>query len=273
MRTNVRIKFTGGKLRQILISDKNIFSDKSVDMSQELPDPEHKSEREPKVDSDDMVCEPKTAGLSVARSRARAIRTMRDLIDSNPDLDIFYTYTLDPAKIDRYSYTDVVEKWRQWADNRVRRHGMKYVGVAEHHKDGAIHFHGVTNSNAHEWVDSGHKDSDGHTIYNLESWKLGFSTAIFCYGSRSRLSSYIVKYIRKGDKVGGRWYYHGGKLEKPTYIYDSILTNSDSDSLRIWLAELVKTYADGNSKFDPSGVYTCDIDEINARIAGVNFEI
>lgn len=273
MRKNVRIKYTGGKIRQILISDKNIFSDNSVDMMQEMPEPEHKAEREPKMESDGVSCEPKHVGLSVARSRARAIRTMRDLIDSNSDLDLFYTYTLDPAKIDRYSYTDVVEKWRQWADNRVRRHGMKYVGVAEHHKDGAIHFHGVTNSAAHEWVDSGHKDSEGHTIYNLESWKLGFSTAIFCYGSRSRLSNYIVKYIRKGDKVGGRWYYHGGKLEKPTYIYDSILTNSDPDSLWVWLAELVKTYFDGTSKFDPSSVYTCNIDDINAKIAGINFEI
>ena len=35
-----------------------------------------------------------------------------------------------------------------------------------------------------------------------------------------QIANYIGKYITKGDKkIGGRWYYSGGKLEKPVYKY------------------------------------------------------
>ena len=127
------------------------------------------------------------------------------------------------------------------------RKGLRYVLVPEHHKDGAIHFHGLFND-ALDAVDSGtmsvpgrkapvcvrseaHRTAlerlGGHTVYNLPGWGWGFSTAIELYGERDAAISYVCKYIGKemsagdglGDvlpsKIGGRWYYSGGDLQRP----------------------------------------------------------
>ena len=157
---------------------------------------------------------------SLERSKRRARKAVYDYVGCNPDLDLFCTFTLDKEKIDRYDYNQIIRKVKYYLDNRVRRHGLKYVMVAEYHKDKAIHFHALINSAAVDMVDSGHCDSSGHKVYNLPSWKWGFTTAIKTYGERSGVCGYIVKYITKSDeKVGGRWYYHGGDLETPTYKY------------------------------------------------------
>ena len=48
----------------------------------------------------------------------------------------------------------------------------------------------------------------------------GDSTAIKLYGDYAKAVSYVVKYIGKEqEKIGGRWYYSGGKLGRPTVTY------------------------------------------------------
>ena len=60
----------------------------------------------------------------------------------------------------------------------------------------------------------------GHPVFNLPRWTLGFSTAIELYGEYASACAYVCKYVRKQEeKIGGRWYYSGGKLEKPTISY------------------------------------------------------
>jgi hypothetical protein len=128
----------------------------------------------------------------------------------------FVTLTLDPQRINRYDPVVVVKKLSYWLDNHVRRDGLAYVLVPELHKDGAIHFHGFFNE-ALTGRDSGHKDDAGHPIYNLPSWGWGFSTAIALYGDIDAAIGYTAKYVTKApEKIGGRWYYSGGKLERPT---------------------------------------------------------
>ncbi len=184
---------------------------------------------------------------SIRRSVRRAKKAVRDIARSN-DWTYFVTLTLDPDKVDRYSVTEVWKHLRHWLGNNVRRKGLIYLLVLEHHKDGALHAHGLFND-ALEAVDSGtmslpgrkapvkvrsqaQKEAferiGGHVVYNLPSWGWGFSTAIKLYGEKDAAISYVCKYIGKEmtgadgaqfgtpEKIGGRWYYSGGDLQRPT---------------------------------------------------------
>lgn len=172
---------------------------------------------------------------NVRRSRQRAITAVRDYALCN-DFGYFVTLTLDQTKIDRYDLAEIVRAMRVWCDNQVRRHGLRYVLVPELHKDGAVHFHGffpdgveVVDSGTiippgggkprkprskrqrSEWLEGG-----GHIVYNLPDWGYGYSTAIELYGNYHAAVAYVCKYISKAEgKLGGRWYYSGGKLKKP----------------------------------------------------------
>lgn len=148
------------------------------------------------------------------RARRRAAVAVYDLALCT-DFAYFVTLTLNKEMVDRYDEKEVIHKMSTWCDNHVRRDGLAYVLVPERHKDGAIHFHGFFNK-ALEVVDSGHKDSAGHTIFNLPAWSLGFTTAIALYGERRHACAYVTKYVTKQqEKIGGRWYYSGGALKRP----------------------------------------------------------
>lgn len=185
-------------------------------------------------------------------SRRRARRKIFDYCICN-DFDLFVTLTLDGSLIDRGDYSAVIKKLTNFLGNRVKRRGLKYIGVPEYHKNGGIHFHFLTTSCGFRLVDSGTvsvegkkkpikvstakrqriPESEWHTVYNVADWELGFSTAIFTYGSRGAVAQYMSKELCKSvqkslvdtgsiDKIGGRWYYHGGDLKKPVVMYDNV---------------------------------------------------
>ena len=176
---------------------------------------------------------------NLLRAKRRARAEVRDLALCNP-MRWFVTLTLDKEKIDRYDEKVIVQKMGQWADNHVRRDGLKYILVPEHHGDGAIHFHGFFND-ALKVIDSGTMTAPGwkkprrpksvaerekwaadgaRPVYNLPAWTYGFTTAIEVYGDYHAAVGYVCKYIAKeGDKIGGRWYYHGGRMEHPEVEY------------------------------------------------------
>lgn len=157
-------------------------------------------------------------GTDLERSMRRARAKLRRLALAN-DFKWFVTLTLDPAKIDRNDGAAVARALGRWADNMVRRKGLKYVLVPELHQKGGIHFHGFFND-AVEVVDSGHHDKAGHPIYNLPEWTLGFTTAIALYGDYPSAVGYVTKYIGKqGLRPMGRWYYSGGRLQEPSKVY------------------------------------------------------
>lgn len=152
------------------------------------------------------------------RSMRRARAKVRRLALAN-DFRWFVTLTLDQQKIDRYDMTVIVRKLSQWCSNQVKRKGLRYILVPERHKDGAIHFHGFF-SDCLEAVPSGHTDKQGHMIYNLPGWTLGFTAAIEVYGDYASAVAYVCKYIGKqGEKPAGRWYYSGGALAEPETFY------------------------------------------------------
>lgn len=165
------------------------------------------------------------------RAQRRARVAVRDLGLSN-DWAYFVTLTLDPQRINRYDPVEVVKHLNHWLDNHVRRDGLAYVLVPEHHKDGAIHFHGFFNG-ALPVVDSGHTDSGGHRVFNLPAWGWGFSTAIELYGEKAAAVAYCCKYVAKQqEKIGGRWYYSGGKLRRPDVRWSDVDFDALAEKLR-----------------------------------------
>lgn len=178
---------------------------------------------------------------SISRSKRRAKSNLLDFALCN-EFECFVTLTLNGDNIDRSDYKAVVKKLNTWLDNRVRRYGLKYVGVPELHKDGAIHFHILCNDvlntiysgtvirptggrpvKESTAIRQGFNLDDCRKVYNITDWTLGFSTMYHTYGDVRAVANYIVKYITKGDeKIGGRWYYSGGDLLKPVYKYDRV---------------------------------------------------
>lgn len=148
------------------------------------------------------------------RARRRARSNVRRLALAN-EFRWFVTLTLDPKKIDRYDVDLIVKRMSQWCSNQVKRKGLRYILVPELHRDGAVHFHGFFSDDLRA-VDSGVTDSGGHRVFNLPDWTYGFTTAIELYGERRSAVGYVCKYIGKDSrKIGGRWYYSGGNLQKP----------------------------------------------------------
>jgi hypothetical protein len=178
---------------------------------------------------------------NIERSKRRAKKQMFDYIICN-NFTNFCTLTLDPKEIDRRNYSAIIKKLNTYLDNRVRRQGLIYVGVPELHKNGGFHFHFLTND-VLPLIDSGtvirptggkpvkvetakrqgFELAECRTVYNISDWRLGFTTSIRTYGDPEAVANYIGKYITKGEKkVGGRWYYSGGKLLKPVYLYSRV---------------------------------------------------
>lgn len=214
------------------------------------------------------------AAANQDRSMRRAASQMRDICLSTP-FRYFVTLTLDPAKIDRHDMEALTKVLNRWADNRVRRNGLAYVLVPERHKDGAIHLHGFFTESVPlsdsgtmklpgakrprrprdakqraEWEAAGAKP-----VYNIPGWTLGFSTAIPLDGAYEAAVAYCCKYVRKAaEKIGGRWFYRGGKLGKPVVEY------ADVDVNDVAACEGAYTFTAGGHMFAMvrgKGVETC----------------
>lgn len=127
----------------------------------------------------------------------RTINKVYELSRSNT-WEYFFTMTFAPCKVDRYDYEVCSKKLAKWLNNTRRRYApdMVYLVVPERHKDGAFHFHGLfSNIGSLPLSDSGHKQN-GKTIYNLPTYKYGFTT-VSMVGDSGKASSYLTKYITK----------------------------------------------------------------------------
>ena len=160
------------------------------------------------------------AAENFERSSRRAKAKLYDIVMCTKGFSHFVTLTISPDAADRTDYKAIIHKMNNWLDNKVRRSGLVYALVPEFHSDGkSIHFHGFFNE-VLELVDSTRRTKDGKIIYNIPSFKLGFTTAIEITGERIAACRYILKYVGKsGAKVGARFYLSGGALGRPRYEY------------------------------------------------------
>ena len=181
-------------------------------------------------------------GEDCERSMRRARAKLRRLALAN-DFRWFVTLTIDPEKCDSFDGAAVIKKLNAWCSNMVQRKGLRYILVPERHESGRIHFHGFFSDSVEAMV-SGHYDSQGHPIFNLPQWSLGFTTAIELYDDYTRAVGYVCKYVGKqGEKPAGRWYYSGGDLREPEISYAEISP-----------AELLAEYPDQAFAFYPPGM-------------------
>ena len=157
--------------------------------------------------------------LEVSRARAKA--AVRDIARCNR-FDFFFTWTLDPKLIDRYDADAVKRAAYTHLKNLSSRKGFRYVIVPEHHRDGAIHFHGLCILGDVRIAPA----TDAHTgrplftdrqqpIFNMLDWKLGYSTCIPIDENYDRTCNYLVKYFTKdAQKMFGKWYLSSRSLRK-----------------------------------------------------------
>lgn len=207
---------------------------------------------------------------NVQRAVRRAKQNLRDLALCN-EMKYFITLTLNGEQIDRHDMAAITRKVNAWCSNRVQRDGLAYILVPERHTPkegetiGAIHFHGFVND-AVEVVDSGTISlpgckkpkrprskaqraewlaQGGQVVYNLPEWTLGFTTAIELYGDPVRAVNYCCKYIGKAqegevpERIGGRWFYHGGCHERPKVTYADVdFDRMEITSQNVWAFEV-----------------------------------
>lgn len=121
------------------------------------------------------------------------VRTkIKDYCLSN-NFTFFWTMTF---KSNRYDYQDAFDRMGRWLRKMRDKYGkFDYIFIPERHKDGAIHFHGVTGGFNGHIVDSGVKHR-GAKVFNCSDWEYGF-TELTAIRSRERCASYITKYVTK----------------------------------------------------------------------------
>lgn len=170
----------------------------------------------------------KNARISAERSKNIVLDLAR-----NNDFDYFVTLTFGIH--DRLNDSVVKGEWDNWRHEFRRKFSdAYYIAVPEYHEKGGLHVHMVMGNITDKdlqltdsgkvscsWCSKGccsreyyyrtkscHKKSmkytDGITIYNVNAWKLGYSTATVVQ-SKEAVENYIAKYINKGN-VDPRFY-------------------------------------------------------------------
>lgn len=166
------------------------------------------------------------------RSIRRTKTKIRDICSVNV-FDLFATFTFnaqkntDSARINTLKY---------WIKNQKKRIGVfDYLVIAERHKNGNLHFHGLLKDYKGKLTPAMHKGrlihKKGRQIFNFKSYKSGFSTvAMVDKGLKSQmtLSSYVAKYITKDTpSINGRHRYWASRgLKRPEVEENPIWYNS-----------------------------------------------
>lgn len=151
------------------------------------------------------------------------VRTkIKDYCLSN-EFTFFWTLTF--SGLDRYDNELCFLKLSKWLESMRKKHGkFNYIFIPERHKDGAIHFHGVTGGFKGVIVDSGvrHKRVK---VYNCSDWVHGFSTLTKIRNQKA-CANYITKYVTKDlDQEivgkGKKKYWSSRGLRLPAVEYSS----------------------------------------------------
>ena len=170
----------------------------------------------------------KHTGLEVERKEketaSRAVQRVYDLARSNT-FDWFVTLTFDGSKINRYVYDSCADAMKKFTDI-LRHNGNTWLIVAEQHKDGAYHFHGLISGSLvltkaiHPHTGGTMLDGHGRQIYNVKNYKYGFTTAT-AISDPARTASYLSKYLTKEIQVpkGRKRYWASRRLKSPVEEY------------------------------------------------------
>lgn len=157
--------------------------------------------------------------------------------------DYFITLTFNPDFINSYDPMLVNKAFRNWLHNMVKRYQMVYLAVPELHKSGRIHLHLLARGNF-RLIDSNHKLRDGRTIYNLDNWKYGWTTAIKLDDNHEAVCRYISKYVSKElRRILPNFYYAGGqglKREPETAYFNTDYKEFDGNEYHLPFSDFAK---------------------------------
>ena len=144
------------------------------------------------------------------------------------DFDYFWTLTF---KADRYDYDLAFKKMGKWLEKMRKKYGkFDYIMIPELHKDGAIHFHGVTGGLNALIVDAGVKHK-GAKVYNCLEWEHGFTT-LTKIRDKEKTASYVTKYVTKEMQnsiveKGKKKYWCSRGLRKPDVTFSELNLTPD----------------------------------------------
>lgn len=171
-------------------------------------------------------------------TKSRAVQKVYDLGKSN-NWEWFITLTFNPEKVDSLNYLETSTKMSKWINNIKRIcPNMKYIGVPElHNESKRYHYHFLmSNVDNLTFSDSGKvaigkytvdkisANGKGNTIFNLEDYKFGWTTATKVKDSNKSvgyLCKYITKEMTESVPKGKKKYWSSRNLDKP--IEDEIL--------------------------------------------------
>lgn len=162
-------------------------------------------------------------GLSVERKEkenaSRAKRKVFEYVRSN-SFDWFITFTFNEDSVDRYDYNSCADALKRYTDILYHR-GHTWVIVAEQHKDGAYHFHGVISGDlsvvpAINPITGKQLVKNNRKIFNVQNFKYGFTTATKI-SDPVRTATYLSKYLSKSMSVpkGRKRYWASRGLSLP----------------------------------------------------------
>ncbi len=172
-----------------------------------------KYDRTPKMDISNGICTPKTEEYTVSdfhrclkNSSNRAYDNFFGYALSN-DWEWFVTLTFDPKKTDRYSEKDTSKRITKFM-NKTKENcpNLKYLLIPEPHENGAIHYHGFISNCTHTLTIAQNAKTGeplqtklGDPIFNLPSWKWGYSTiaVLPTDTNRRKVVNYCSKYMNK----------------------------------------------------------------------------
>lgn len=156
-------------------------------------------------------------------SSLRRTKTLiRDYVLCN-DFDLFVTFTFDPDKVDSFNFKLCQSRVVKWLHNQKSRSPeLAYLIVPEQHKSGRWHFHALISHFNGVLSDSGHKSDSGRRIYNIKSYRLGFSTAVKI-DDKQVVANYVTKYITKDfiKSFNQRRFACSRNLKRPSRIINS----------------------------------------------------
>lgn len=173
---------------------------------------------------DDLISDEKIIDKELEKMRAIwKIKTkIKDYVLCN-DFDCFWTITFGD---DRYDYEVAFSKMSKWLRKMKDKYGkFNYIIIPELHKDGAIHFHGVTGGFKGNIIYSGVKHKKVK-VYNCVDWEHGFTT-ITKMRSREKCATYVTKYFTKEMQnsivgKGKKKYWSSRGLRLPAVTYSDI---------------------------------------------------
>lgn len=160
----------------------------------------------------------------IARSVRRSRRIINDYVLMN-DFDLFITFTFNPKKVDRYDLDLCFLRMQSWLWRQQRAYNkpFRYIIVPEKHKDGAIHFHALFGGYQGK-LKKTKVIQNNKRVYNLSSFRYGFTNAQYLDDDKLKTVAYLCKYITKDMALvsNRRRYWCSKGLLKPVKYYNGV---------------------------------------------------